>query len=402
MSPLLFLVAIAVIVVLRGMSPEERARLVPKILSALRFGRDAIIKPPAGATPFYRSLKARTRWAVVTPAIVAAYSLIFVAMIFGKGAISETSTLVAWGGNIGPRTTNGEWWRLGSTLLVHVSLLHLLADTAGLLQVGLVVERMVGRLAYALVFLAAGAMAGLASLTIQPVSVHTGAAGAIFGVYGLLAASLLWGLIERRRLAMPLPVLKALWPGMALFTGYHWLTEGLPDETMKVGLLVGLVGGMLISAHVVADTPPARRVSAVAAATLAIVVALAAPLRGLADVSGVLATIRDTEVRTSRTYDEAIDRFKRGRLNAKDLAALADSFASELRAFGPSLGSLDNVPAEHQAMVSDAVEYLRLRQDSWRLRAEGLRAGRPAVLQKADAAEHAARTALEHAVASQL
>ena len=39
-----------------------------------------------------------------------------------------------------------------------------------------------------------------------------------------------------------------------------------------------------------------------------------------------------------------------------------------------------------------------LRQTSWRLRAEGLRAGRPQTLQQADAAEHSALAALASAV----
>jgi hypothetical protein len=57
------------------------------------------------------------------------------------------------------------------------------------------------------------------------------------------------------------------------------------------------------------------------------------------------------------------------------------------------------VPAEHQRAIAKATEYLTLRQDSWRLRAEGLRAGNTRTLQQADAAEHSALTALEGAIA---
>lgn len=399
MSPLLFLAAVALFLVLRNMTPEDREELVPKVLATLRVVRDAIFKPPTGGEAFYMGLRARTRWAILTPAIVATYAVIFVAMVFGKGALNETATQVAWGASIGPRTTNGEWWRLGTALFVHAGLLHVLADTAGILQVGLLVERMVGRLAFALVFIGAGVMAGLWSLTVQPVAIHAGAAGAIFGIYGLFAATLIWGLIERQRLAVPLSVLKGLWPGVAVFVGYHLLAQGFADESMKAGLTGGLVGGMLISLHVVADTPPVRRVSAVALTTLAIVVAMASPLRGLADVSGEVVRIRDAEERTSKTYDEAVDRFKRGRLTAFDLADMADQIAAELRSSSGAFGALDNVPAEHQAMLTGAVQYLRLRQQSWRLRAEGLRTGRQVLLQNADAAEHEARTALQQAVA---
>jgi membrane associated rhomboid family serine protease len=398
MSPLLFLAVVVTVVVLRGMAPEDRTRFGLTILSALRFMGNAIAKPPAGAESFYLALRARTRWAIVTPTIVAAYAVVFVMMLFGSGSLHEPATLVAWGGNFGPRTTNGEWWRLGTSLLVHASVLHVIADTAGLVQTGLLVERMVGRMAFALVVLAAGTLSGIWGLTVHPVTMQTGAAGAVYGVYGLLIASLVWGLIERSALAMPLRVLKGLWPGVLIFVAYDFITEGFANDTMKAGLAVGLVGGMLISGHIVANLPPIRRVCAAAAATLAIVVALAAPLRGLADVAAEVARIRDAEARTVQAYDQAVDRFKRGRLNANELAAIADQNGSELKPFATTLGSMDNVPGEHQRMVTNALEYLRLRQESWRLRADGLRTGQPATLQKADVAEHAAREALDRAV----
>jgi len=70
-----------------------------------------------------------------------------------------------------------------------------------------------------------------------------------------------------------------------------------------------------------------------------------------------------------------------------------------LQSIQTQLVALDNIPAEHWPMVEKAGEYLKLRQDSWRLRAEGLRAGRPRVLQQADAAEHSALIALATATA---
>ena len=48
----------------------------------------------------------------MTPAIAALNALVFVGMIFGRGALADPQTIVAWGGSFGPRTTNGEWWRL--------------------------------------------------------------------------------------------------------------------------------------------------------------------------------------------------------------------------------------------------------------------------------------------------
>jgi membrane associated rhomboid family serine protease len=396
---MLVFAAVVLGLVLRGMSSEERVHFGQAVLSYLVFVKNAITKPPAGSESFHAALKARTRWAIVTPAIVLAYVATFLLAAMADGSVSDPRTLAAWGSNIGPRTTNGEWWRLVTAMFLHVGVVHLVADVAGLLQAGLVAERLVGRLAFVVVFAAAGVLAGVWNLTLHPVSIHAGAAGAIYGVYGLLLASLVLGLLLRSAFAIPLGVLKGLWPGIALFTLYDALTAGVINEAMEAGLIVGFTGGMAVGGRVITDKPPVRRVCAVSAATLAIIVSLAAPLRGLADVAGEVDRVRAAEARTAESYDAAVVRFKAGRIKAQELATLADKFVGELELLHARLSSIENVPAGHWPMVSKASEYLKLRQDSWRLRAEGLRAGHTKTLQEADAAEHAALAALDDATA---
>jgi rhomboid protease GluP len=381
------------------MPSEERLRFAQAIVDGLVFIKDSITKPPSGGEAFYTALKARTKWAFVTPAIVVAYVVVFSMLLVGSGSIGDPRTLIEWGSSIGTRTTNDEWWRLGTAMFVHVGLLHLIAEVAGLVQVGLLVERLVGRLAFAVVYVASGVLAGVWSLTLHPVSVQAGAAGAIFGIYGLLLATLVLGLAQRSSLTVPLKVLKGLWPGVAVFLVYNMLTEGAFSEAMQAGLVVGFTGGMLLAGRVISEKPPARRVAAVLAATVAIVVALAAPLRGFADVSGEVAKVKEREKRTAQTYDTAVDRFKAGRISAQELARLADRIVGELQYIQAQLVSLDNVPAEHWPMVEKACEYLTFRQESWRLRAQGLRAGQARTLQEADVAEHTALVALASATA---
>jgi rhomboid protease GluP len=383
---------------LRGMSSEERLRFGRTILEGLLFIKDAIAKPPSGGEAFYAALRVRTRWTLVTPAIVGAFIVVFVLRVLGGGGLGDPAMLIEWGGSVGPRTTNGEWWRLGTALFLHVGVVHLIAEVAGLVQIGLLVERLVGRLALAVVYFCAGVLAGVWSLALHAVSIHVGAAGAIFGVYGLLMASLVLGLVQRSSLTVPVGVLKGLWPA-AIFIVYHVLTQGLVSEAMQVGLVTGFVSGLLMGGRLVSEKPPGRRVGAALAAAVAIVVVFAAPLRGLADVTDDVARVKAVEERTARTYDTEVDRFKRGRVSAKELAALADRIVGELESIQAELVSLDNVPPEHWPMVQKASEYLRLRQDSWRLRAEGLRAGRARTLQEADLTERSALAALDSAIA---
>jgi rhomboid protease GluP len=399
MVTMLVFVLVLVGLLLRGMSSEERGRFGKTILASLLWIKDVIARPSTGGEAFHAALRARTKWPLVTPAIVAAYVAVFFLLASGSGDLDNPKTLIELGGNIGPRTTNGEWWRLGAAMFVHVSALHLIAEIAGLVQIGLLVERLVGRMAFAVLFMATGVLAGIWNLAFHPVAVHAGSAGAIFGVYGLLMASLVLGMIQRSTLTVPVGVLKGFWPGVAVFVVYNTLTEGPVSEAMRVGLVVGFTGGILVAGRIIADKPPVRRVAAVLAATVAIVVVLAAPLRGLADISDEVARVREGEERTARAYDTAVDRFKSGRITAHELAALAERIVGELQSIQAELVSLDNVPAEHRPTIARASEYLRLRQDSWRLRAEGLREGRTRTLQQADAAEHSALAALDRAVA---
>jgi hypothetical protein len=151
---------------------------------------------------------------------------------------------------------------------------------------------------------------------------------------------------------------------------------------------------MVLAGRVISQKPPVRRVCAALAATVAVVVVFAAPLRGLADITGEVARVEEIEHRTASAYDAAVARFRSGRIDAKELAGLAETIASELQSSRTRLASIANVPHEHQTMLAEVTEYARLREESWQLRARGLRAGQLPTLQKADIAQSGALAAL--------
>ena len=122
------------------MTSDERARLRQIVLAAARRALEEARRPSPGG-PFDDFLRSRTGRPVVTPALGALCALLFLLMVFAPGAVDDLETLVSWGGNIAPRATGGEWWRLVTAMFIHAGPLHLLATIAGLVPLGLILER---------------------------------------------------------------------------------------------------------------------------------------------------------------------------------------------------------------------------------------------------------------------
>jgi hypothetical protein len=74
-------------------------------------------------------------------------------------------------------------------------------------------------------------------------------------------------------------------------------------------------------------------------------------------------------------------------MTAEALASLIDAKISPaLHEVDARLEALKRVPAEHQPVVADAREFLRLRSEGWQLRAEGLRKAHLAPARKQEVA----------------
>ena len=370
---------LVVLIVLGGyalyvLRPEERTRLLRAVMPALRELKDAATHRRPECEAFREAIRARTRWALVTPALIALNVTIFVVMLRGGGVLGDPETLVGWGGNFGPRTTNGEWWRLVASMFVHSGMLHLLVNLVGLMQIGLILERLVGPWVFATVYVTAGTLTSLVSLSAHTAAVSVGASGAIFGLYGLLLASSIWGLFPRSAVTIPLHTVKRIGPAAAVFVLYSVANAHFQFLAELTGLGAGFVWGLVLARGVSGRKPEARWAAGAMAATVVIAVASAFSLRGIADVKPEMERVVALEDRTARAYQTAADGFRRGRITAEALALLIDrTIMPELQAADARVKALEKVPLEHQPLVASAEEYLRLRSESWRLRAEVLR-----------------------------
>jgi membrane associated rhomboid family serine protease len=430
------------------MSPQERERLLQAGQKYVQHARTAAIEARERPDPFRDALQARTSLVLVMPGIIALNVCVFLGMLFGSGALNDPATLVGWGANFGPRTTNGEWSRLWLSLFVHAGLLHLLVNIAGMAQVGILLERMLGPISVAVVYFSAGVFASLENVSSHPIAISAGAAGAIFGLYGLLAATVLWSFVQRARMpsielpvkgfdwrnllnrgepmvglgrisehrdepvdvvespesleapeaspfVVPLATLKRLAPATAIFLLYSMATNGIGSPELS-GLVAGFAFGLVLASGVTVAKPGVVRVGAAAAATMIVAGVSAFMLRGLADVRPEVARVVAIEGRTTVAYQKGVEQFKLGAMSAEALAKIIDQkITPELVDAQARLKTLGRVPAEHKPILDSTEEYLRLRDASWRQRAAALHRSNMVGLRQADKIERASLEAFQ-------
>jgi membrane associated rhomboid family serine protease len=393
---------VVVLLVLSGaalyfMTAEERVRLARSVVAALRHAIRAAAYSAASDEPLDEFLRERTGRAVVTPLLVAVNALVFTLMVLDGGALSDPQTSINWGGNIALRTTNGEWWRLAAAIFVHAGPLHLAATIAGLVPLGIVLERAVGRVAFASIYLAAGVAAGVVSLWTTPAtSVSFGASGAVFGVYGLLLASLTWVGVSRPAGPVPWILIRRIAAASVPFVLYNLVTDYLGTTSELAGLATGFAGGLMVARGVTAEKPPMLRAAMVMAATILVAAGASFTSRGVVDVRPDIAAVAAVEQRTAGAYDAAVAKFRLGRIPAKGLVQVIDqTIIPDLQAARAHVNALRGVPPEQAPLVAAAEEYFRLREKSWRDRIDGLRKARMDVLRKAEQSERAALEAFE-------
>jgi membrane associated rhomboid family serine protease len=102
--------------------------------------------------------------------------------IFEKGSLFATGFVSSSGQPLG--VAHGQWWRLFTSMFLHASFFHLLINMYSLFFVGSIMEQLIGRWRFLLLYLASGLAGSAGALLISPLTPTVGASGAIFGVLG--------------------------------------------------------------------------------------------------------------------------------------------------------------------------------------------------------------------------
>jgi rhomboid protease GluP len=160
------------------------------------------------------------------------------------GSSIDTEVLILLGAKVTPLVAAGQYWRLLTSVFLHIDIPHLLFNGYALIAIGRYLERLLGSGRFAAIYLLSGLFGSLASFAFSQ-SLSAGASGAIFGLIGALAAFFAlhrkslgaWG---RSRL-----VYIGIWVVITLFWG---LTQSNIDSLGHVGgLLSGLALGWALA-----------------------------------------------------------------------------------------------------------------------------------------------------------
>ncbi|SDI32742.1 rhomboid family intramembrane serine protease [Natribacillus halophilus] len=107
---------------------------------------------------------------------------------------TDVLTLIEFGAKYNPLIDDGEWWRIITSMFLHIGLLHLFMNSLALLFLGSAVERIFGTWRFVWIYMVAGVVGSTASYAFTE-QVSAGASGAIFGCFGALVY---FGISHRR------------------------------------------------------------------------------------------------------------------------------------------------------------------------------------------------------------
>src|SRR5262249_9659479 len=146
-------------------------------------------------------------------------------------------------------------------------------------------------------------------------------------------------------------------------------------------LICGALAAVTVSREIVTHRPGLRPLlttmtTLLTVFTVGAVIAAHRTPPPMTDVRPEISRVIATELRTASSYDQAVDRFRKGRITAPALAEVIEkTIVPELRNMAARLRALQHVPAQNQPSVTTAEEFLKIRDESWQLRAAALHKG---------------------------
>lgn len=172
----------------------------------------------------------------ITYILLALNVLIFLLLELNGGSTS-TETLIKYGAKFNPAIMDGEWWRIASSMFLHIGLLHIFMNMLALYYLGTPVEKIYGSTRFLIIYMLAGIGGGLASFAFTS-NVSAGASGALFGLFGAL---LFFGIMNQKLF------FQTMGKGIIVIIGINLVFGFLVPQVDNSAHIGGLITGFIAS-----------------------------------------------------------------------------------------------------------------------------------------------------------
>jgi rhomboid protease GluP len=179
-----------------------------------------------------------------TTVLLAINIAVFLGMVLTGGSIMGFSPqdTIRWGGNYGPLTLSGDYWRLVSAGFVHGGLIHIAFNMWCLWSLGQLSEKLFGSWITFAVYILTGVGGALLSVGWNPVRLEVGASGAIFGIAGAILSGIKFGNVsvsswQKRQIFSSLIM-------FVVFNLFIGIAPGIDNMCHLGGLVSGLIFGV--------------------------------------------------------------------------------------------------------------------------------------------------------------
>jgi rhomboid protease GluP len=187
-----------------------------------------------------------------TTLLLAAIAGVFVVETLAGGS-TNPGVLLALGANSRQLVLQGEWWRLATSMFLHIGFVHLLLNGWALYQLGGLFELILGTPSLLLVYFASGLAGSLASVLFNR-NLSAGASGAIFGLMAALIAFLLRRRDVLRPQAKSLLGQLVMWAGINVVFGFTY--PGIDNAAHLGGFAAGFLLGLVLRQPAIQRAPP--------------------------------------------------------------------------------------------------------------------------------------------------
>jgi rhomboid protease GluP len=153
--------------------------------------------------------------------------------------------LISRGALVGSLVLDGEYWRLLTYMFLHASIDHVINNVLILALIGSVLEGVVGKIRFLIIYISGGVLAGAATVVINMQQGHdnvcVGASGAVFALVGSVAYIII---VNKGKLEGIGKMQIIVFAALSLYGGF--VNPGVDNYAHIGGLVAGILTGILL------------------------------------------------------------------------------------------------------------------------------------------------------------